>query len=197
MKAENYDVLYDESQQVPVKTWTRGVPFDDNAKKQLSNIAQMPFIHKWVAAMPDVHLGIGATIGSVIPTIGAVIPAAVGVDLGCGMMAAKTSLRADQLPDDLSRIRSLIEHRVPHGFVKSRKQRDTGSWANVPDDVALAWKPLHEGFERLKDDHPFLKNTHVKHTGHWWPRIYWASYFEGIVGKWVGRNRRATRNFSQ
>nr|CAA6829813.1 MAG: Protein RtcB [uncultured Thiotrichaceae bacterium] len=142
------------------------MPFDDNSKQQLSNLARMPFIHKWVAAMPDVHLGIGATIGSVIPTIGAVIPAAVGVDIGCGMMAAKTSLRADQLPDDLSRIRSLIEHRVPHGFVKSRKQRDTGSWGNVPDDVALAWRPLDEGFERLKEKHPFLKNTNnIKQLG--------------------------------
>ena len=103
-----YEVMNDAQQRVPVKSWTRDVPFDDNARQQLRNIAQMPFIHKWVAAMPDVHLGIGATIGSVIPTIGAVIPAAVGVDLGCGMMAAKTSLRADQLPDDLSRIRSLI-----------------------------------------------------------------------------------------
>ena len=76
-----YEVLH-EAGQHPIKSWTRGVHFDENAKQQLRNIAQMPFIHKWVAAMPDVHLGKGATIGSVIPTLGAVIPAAVGVDLG-------------------------------------------------------------------------------------------------------------------
>jgi len=86
-----YEVLYEQGQH-PVKAWTRGVSFDDNSRQQLLNIAQLPFIHKWLAVMPDVHLGKGATIGSVIPTIGAVIPAAVGVDLGCGMMAVKTSL---------------------------------------------------------------------------------------------------------
>ena len=62
---------------------------DDAARRQLANAARMPFVHKWVAVMPDVHPGIGATIGSVIPTEGAIIPAAVGVDLGCGMMAGK------------------------------------------------------------------------------------------------------------
>src|SRR5690349_10456160 len=70
---------------VPIKAWTKGVPFDDASEKQLENAARLPFIHKWIAAMPDVHAGIGATIGSVIPTTDAIIPAAVGVDLGCGM----------------------------------------------------------------------------------------------------------------
>src|SRR5690349_9838258 len=90
----------------PVKMWTRGVPVDDKARDQLSRAAKMPFIFKHVAAMPDVHVGIGATVGSVIPTKGAVIPAAVGVDIGCGMMAARTSLMASDLPDNLERIRS-------------------------------------------------------------------------------------------
>lgn len=72
----------------PVKMWTRGVPVEDMARAQLARAAQMPFVFKHVAAMPDVHVGIGATVGSVIPTKGAVIPAAVGVDIGCGMMAA-------------------------------------------------------------------------------------------------------------
>ncbi len=64
-------------------------------RQQLLNVAQLPFVYKWVAAMPDVHWGIGATVGSVIPTRGAIIPAAVGVDIGCGMMAVKTSLHAN------------------------------------------------------------------------------------------------------
>ena len=72
----NYEVM--ESNGVPIKSWTKGVPFQEEAKRQLKNIAELPFIHKWVAAMPDVHLGKGATIGSVVPTVGAVIPAAVG-----------------------------------------------------------------------------------------------------------------------
>lgn len=161
-----YEVLQ-EAGQHPIKAWTRGVHFDENAKQQLRNIAQMPFIHKWVAAMPDVHLGKGATIGSVIPTLGAVIPAAVGVDLGCGMMAAKTTLTAAQLPDSLSAMRAAIEKRVPHGRVANmRGGRDTGSWGRAPEQVVQAWAPLHAGFERLCEKHPFLKNTNnINHLG--------------------------------
>ncbi|RZI56807.1 MAG: RtcB family protein, partial [Zymomonas sp.] len=95
--------------------WTRGVPVEDGARAQLARAAQMPFVFKHVAVMPDVHIGIGATVGSVIPTKGAVIPAAVGVDIGCGMMAARTSLVASDLPDNLEAIRSAIEQAVPHG----------------------------------------------------------------------------------
>src|SRR5215212_10381284 len=100
----------------PVKMWTRGVAVDDKAREQLSRAAKMPFIFKHVAAMPDVHVGIGATVGSVIPTKGAVIPAAVGVDIGCGMMAVQTSLTASDLPESLTKIRTRIERAVPHGF---------------------------------------------------------------------------------
>ena len=100
---------------VPIKMWTRGVPVEDEAREQLSRAAKMPFIFKHVAAMPDVHVGIGATVGSVIPTKGAVIPAAVGVDIGCGMMAARTSLMAHDLPDNLEGVRAAIERAVPHG----------------------------------------------------------------------------------
>src|SRR5215475_7357318 len=84
---------------VPVKMWTRGVPVEDKARQQLARAAQMPFIFRHVAVMPDVHVGIGATVGSVIATKSAIIPAAVGVDIGCGMMAARTSLTAHDLPD--------------------------------------------------------------------------------------------------
>ena len=100
---------------VPIKTWTKGVPLEDEARKQLLNVAQLPFIFKWVAAMPDVHWGIGATVGSVIPTKGAIIPAAVGVDIGCGMMAVQTDLNARDLPDNLHALRTAIETAVPHG----------------------------------------------------------------------------------
>src|SRR5262245_46317743 len=84
---------------VPIKAWTHGVQVEDTARQQLLNVARLPFIHRWVAAMPDVHWGIGATVGSVIPTVGAIVPAAVGVDIGCGMMAVRTTLRASDLPD--------------------------------------------------------------------------------------------------
>src|SRR5688500_7393511 len=119
----------------PVKMWTRGVPVDEKAKEQLSRAARMPFIFRHVAAMPDVHVGIGATVGSVIPTKGAVIPAAVGVDIGCGMMAARTSLMAHDLPDNLEGVRSAIERAVPHGRSVGRSGRDVGSWGEPPRAV--------------------------------------------------------------
>jgi tRNA-splicing ligase RtcB len=114
MTEKTYNI-YKPEKGVLVKAWTRGVPVEEAAQKQLFNVAQLPFIYKWVAAMPDVHWGIGATVGSVIPTKSAIIPAAVGVDIGCGMMAVKTTLNASQLPDNLHGIRVAIERAVPHG----------------------------------------------------------------------------------
>ncbi|WP_193069506.1 RtcB family protein, partial [Pseudomonas sp. K5] len=78
----HHDVIQ-EPGAVPIRLWTRGVPLEDAAREQLQNIARLPFIHRWIAVMPDVHLGKGATVGSVVPTIGAIVPAAVGVDIGC------------------------------------------------------------------------------------------------------------------
>ncbi len=160
----NYEVMQDGG--VPIKTWTKGVPFEDEARAQLKNISRLPFIHKWVAAMPDVHLGKGATIGSVVPTLGAVIPAAVGVDIGCGMMAVKTSLTAKQLPDNLSAVRFAMEAAIPHGRSMRRGRRDKGAWCDIPDDVAAAWSGLSEHFDVLQEKHQVLKNTNnVKHLG--------------------------------
>jgi tRNA-splicing ligase RtcB len=103
----------------PVKTWTQGVPLEDGARRQLLNLSELPFTYKHVAAMPDVHWGMGATVGSVIATDGAIIPAAVGVDIGCGMMAVRLDgARAEHLPHSLTQIRSAIEHTVPTGFEK-------------------------------------------------------------------------------
>ncbi|MGI9295024.1 MAG: RtcB family protein [Pseudomonadales bacterium] len=165
MTQQSYEVMQDGG--VPIKSWTLGVPFEPEARQQLKNISRMPFIHQWVAAMPDVHLGKGATIGSVVPTLGAVIPAAVGVDIGCGMMAVRTSIKAAELPDNLAAVRSAIERAVPHGRSKrARGSRDKGAWSNVPDDVMGAWHPLATQFDVLKDKHPVLKNTNnINHLG--------------------------------
>lgn len=161
----NYNVLYTEGQ-APIKAWTKGVSFDANSQQQVSNMASMPFIHKWIAIMPDVHLGKGATIGSVIPTVGAVIPAAVGVDLGCGMMAAKTTLKAYDLPDSLALMRAAIEKAVPHGRTVSRGGRDKGSWENAPAEALAKWLQLSEGFKRLCEKHPWLeKSNNLAHLG--------------------------------
>jgi len=99
---------------VPVNIFTRDI--DDAAIEQLKKVAQLQFIYPHVAVMPDVHQGIGATVGCVIPTKSAIIPAAVGVDIGCGMNAIRLGLKAAQLPDDLRKIRSDIERTVPVGF---------------------------------------------------------------------------------
>ena len=150
----------------PIKSWTRGVPVDDKARDQLAKAAKMPFIFKHVAAMPDVHLGIGATVGSVIPTKGAVIPAAVGVDIGCGMMAARTSLMASDLPDNLAGIRSAIEAAVPHGRTAGRGRRDKGAWGDPPQTVVDAWATLKLRFDALCAKYPRLKNTNqLMHLG--------------------------------
>jgi len=151
---------------VPIKMWTRGVPVEDEARAQLARAAQMPFVFKHVAAMPDVHVGIGATVGSVIPTKGAVIPAAVGVDIGCGMMAARTSLVASDLPDNLEAIRSAIEQAVPHGRVVGRGKRDNGSWGSPPAEIVEAWATLAARFDRICAKYPRLKNTNnLVHLG--------------------------------
>jgi tRNA-splicing ligase RtcB (3'-phosphate/5'-hydroxy nucleic acid ligase) len=150
----------------PVKMWTRGVSVDPKARDQLSRAAQMPFVFRHVAVMPDVHVGIGATVGSVIPTKGAVIPAAVGVDIGCGMMAARTSLHAADLPDNLEGIRSAIEQAVPHGRSVGRGKRDHGSWGDPPAEIVAAWMTLAERFTRITDKYPRLKNTNnLVHLG--------------------------------
>jgi len=117
--------------------------------------------------MPDVHLGKGATIGSVVPTIGAVIPAAVGVDIGCGMMAVRTDINASQLPENLAGIRTAIEQAVPHGRSKRRRgNRDKGAWHDLPEDVLQAWKTIGPQFDILQEKHPVLKNTNnVHHMG--------------------------------
>jgi tRNA-splicing ligase RtcB len=156
MKSGNYDVMQTEHGH-PVKMWTQGVPVDEKAKGQLLNASHLPFIHKWIAVMPDVHVGKGATIGSVIPTRGAIIPAAVGVDIGCGMMAVRTSLQAGELPDNLAPLRSAIEQAVPHG--RTRGRRDSGAWGTPPAQVDAVWKELVEPFERIVEKYPRLKRT--------------------------------------
>jgi len=165
MTTANYEYTHVEGG-VPVKMWTRGVQVDQKARDQLSRAARMPFVFKHVAAMPDVHVGIGATVGSVIPTKGAVIPAAVGVDIGCGMMAARTSLLAHDLPDSLESVRSAIEQAVPHGRSVGRTKRDTGSWGEPPAAIVDAWATLAARFGRIIAKYPKLEKTNnLVHLG--------------------------------
>ena len=141
MQAHTYQLL-EVANGKPIKLWTEGVPVEHEARQQLINTAKMPFIFKHLAVMPDVHLGKGSTIGSVIPTVGAIIPAAVGVDIGCGMIAACTSLTASDLPDNLHGLRCAIEKAVPHGRTSGRGGRDKGAWDSVPHQADRAWAAL-------------------------------------------------------
>lgn len=150
----------------PIKMWTKGVPVEDQAMAQMINVAGLPFIHSHVAAMPDVHWGMGATVGSVIPTKGAIVPAAVGVDIGCGMMAVRTSLTASQLPDNLSGIRTEIESRVPHGRTNNGKPGDRGAWDEPPARHAEYWERLNNGYRSIIEKHPKAKGyNNSNHMG--------------------------------
>lgn len=150
----------------PVKAWVDGVPLEDEALAQLRNLARLPFIYKWVVAMPDVHVGIGSTVGSVIPTRGAIVPAAVGVDIGCGMMAVQTTLTASQLPDSLRNIRRAIEKAVPHGRTDNGGRNDRGAWRDIPARHTGAWKQLKSGYDQILASHPQLDHpTHLTQLG--------------------------------
>lgn len=160
-----YEVIHRDGAK-PIKAWTRGVPFADNAKEQLARIASLPFIHKWVAAMPDVHVGKGATVGSVIATHKAVIPAAVGVDIGCGMMAVRTSLQASQLPDSLAELRSAIEAAVPHGRSNHGGRGDRGAWGDAPQRHQSKWAELSGRYDTILDKHPKIgRGNDLSHLG--------------------------------
>ena len=139
---------------------------DEKTLDQAHTTARMPFIHPHLALMPDAHLGKGATVGSVIPTLGAIMPAAVGVDIGCGMIAARTTLTADDLPDNLAGLRSAIERAVPHGRTVGRGKRDKGAWDTPPQRSVEGWSTLSEDFARITERHPRLKNTNnLQHLG--------------------------------
>ena len=150
----------------PIKLWTEGVPVEEAARQQLIHTAALPFIFSHLAVMPDVHLGKGSTIGSVIPTQGAIIPAAVGVDIGCGMMAVRTSLLAKDLPDQLHGLRNAIESAIPHGRTVARGRRDKGSWEKPPVTVDAVWAKLLPRFQQIVEKYPRLQQTnHYKHLG--------------------------------
>ncbi len=144
-----YELLHAEGSATPIKGWVRGVPLEQAAHQQLRNIAAIPFVGPWVAVMPDVHLGKGATVGSVIPTRGAIIPAAVGVDIGCGMAAVRTTLTASDLPDSLAQLRNGIERSVPVGNGRG------GEHWKLPDGIEtrVAQSGLVERLDAIKQKH--------------------------------------------
>lgn len=153
--------ILSNQERVPIKGFTEGVLVEEEALKQLKNLANLPFIHKHVAVMPDVHAGKGSTIGSVIVTKGAIIPAAVGVDIGCGMMAVKTNLTANDMPDNLSAIRTAIEAAVPHGRTDNGGVNDRGAWGegkSIGDKL--------DGLKKIVDKHQKLTRAAARASHH-------------------------------
>ena len=144
---------------VPVHIYTDDIQHE--ALQQLLNIANLPVVYPYVAAMPDVHAGIGATVGSVIPTRSAIIPAAVGVDIGCGMNAVRTTLTADQLPDNLARLRSAIEATIPVGF-------EQHEWSKVRGSAhARVGRPLNDRLDRIVAKHKGIMKMQHKFAQTW------------------------------
>ena len=155
-----------ETRGVPIKAWIEGVGVEDQARKQLINTASLPIVFHHVAVMPDVHYGMGATVGSVVPTEGAIIPAAVGVDIGCGMVALQTDLVASRLPDSLKDLRFAIEKAVPHGRTANGGRGDRGAWHKLPATTDHAWKDLSRYYAQILDKHPKIGGGNdVNHLG--------------------------------
>ncbi|MBI3546313.1 MAG: RtcB family protein [Gammaproteobacteria bacterium] len=140
---------------VPVKIYTDEI--EPEAYQQLRNLAQLPFVHSHIAAMPDVHFGKGATVGSVIPCKGAIIPAAVGVDIGCGMNALRLSIKAQELPDNLRRVRAAIEAAIPVGFAMHKEDMARASTVRA----------LSVGLQRVLDKHPKILKMQKKPYETW------------------------------
>jgi tRNA-splicing ligase RtcB len=151
-----------------IKAWKRGVPFEDKAVEQLKNSARLPFVYKYVAAMPDTHWGMGATVGSVLPTKGAIVPAAVGVDIGCGMCAVRTNLRRTHVVDAAA-VRAAIESVVPCGRTDNGGMEDIGAWKNdgVPVQIQAQWdEEFDSGYWQLVERHPGMESRNLaRHLG--------------------------------
>jgi tRNA-splicing ligase RtcB len=156
--------VFKDENGVPIKAWVEGVPFEDEAQAQLIRASKLPFLYKHIAVMSDVHSGKGCTIGSVIATQKVVVPAFTGVDIGCGMIAVKTDLKASDLPDSLAGMRSAIEQAVPHGG-----PGDVGSWKETPllNGIPLAGSTSMDLFHdwvkynNIVDKNPEIESKYV------------------------------------
>jgi tRNA-splicing ligase RtcB len=144
---------------VPVKVWTADL--EPEARRQLENVSRLPIVHGHIAAMADVHVGIGATVGSVIPTKGAIVPAAVGVDLGCGMNAVQLSITAKDLPTSLGKIRSAIEAAVPVGFDMHGAAKGHGGKREK------SAKPMEKGLRQIVERNPRIASMQKNFEETW------------------------------
>jgi tRNA-splicing ligase RtcB (3'-phosphate/5'-hydroxy nucleic acid ligase) len=147
---------------VPIRMWAPMEEVDSKVITQLKNVAALPWVAHHVAVMPDVHLGKGATVGSVIAMRGAVAPAAVGVDIGCGMAAVETNLTSRDLPDDLRRLRLEIENAIPVGW----HGHDGAAWQNAGDELRATGQALMDRYADLGASvHPGTVNCQIGTLG--------------------------------
>src|SRR5208337_2852163 len=147
----NYEII-EAGQGRHIKAWKRGVQFEQAAIQQLINAARLSVVHPYVAAMPDAHMGYGSTVGSVIPTRDAVIPSAVGVDIGCGMIYKKLGIKREDLPENLAELRAALEAAIPNGG-----PGEVGAWADndVPTAVRNLWMTeLSPVYDQICRQHP-------------------------------------------
>lgn len=143
---------------VPLRVWGYEL-MDENTIEQMKKICQVPCVYPWAALMPDGHVGIGTTVGSVIPTQNAVIVAAVGVDIGCGMIATNLGFKRERLPVDLKPLRAAMENAVPHGRTLNGGAGDRGAWSNIPETVSKEWENgLSEKYDDLCKRHPRMRS---------------------------------------
>lgn len=169
MSKSNYDVYNQDGKGSIIKAWTRGVPVEDQALAQAKLCADMPFIFKHIALMPDVHAGMGSTVGSVIPTLGAVMPSTVGVDIGCGMQALRIKglVRSDVVGRE-DELLSALGRNIPNGRTDNGQENDIGRWQRTPDNVLHEWNKLEWRYNTLIEKYPNLhrgnKATHI-HLG--------------------------------
>lgn len=153
---------------VPIKCWNKNLPIEEEAKQQLLNVAQLQFIYKHIAVMSDCHAGMGATIGSVIPTKDVIIPAAVGVDIGCGMRATKFDVKVSDIDVPPAALRMAIEKAVPHGRTNNGGKGDRGAWGYINQIHESYWKagcnPVT--LNQLQQKHPKLQKANsINHLG--------------------------------
>ncbi len=146
----NYEII-EAGQGKRIKAWKQGVYFEQEAIQQLIACARLPIVHPYVAAMPDCHKGYGSTVGSVIPTRGAIIPAAVGVDIGCGMVYYRLDIHREDLPENLAELRAELEAAIPNGG-----PGDHGSWPEiVPARIRSEWmRDFNDEYDQICKKHP-------------------------------------------
>lgn len=152
----NYESV--EGGLVPVKAWTRGVDFEAKAREQVLQTSQLSIVGPHVAIMPDVHFGFGSTVGSVVPTRAAIIPSCVGVDIGCGMCAIRTTLTSHDVSDNAQDLFEAISNAVPHG---GARKSSVGNWGDTPVDATKTFEEMRPLYEQIVAKHPAVRHDTV------------------------------------